>query len=46
MLYKDIQFNIAQFYSMVHRLETEARRMLHKELLFGDRCNKAVPNIL
>jgi RecQ family ATP-dependent DNA helicase len=45
LLYKDIQFNMAQFRSMVHGLETEARRMLHEELLFGDRCSEAVPGI-
>jgi hypothetical protein len=35
MLYKDLQFNIAQFRGMVHGLATESRRLLMDELLYS-----------
>jgi hypothetical protein len=45
LLYKDMQFTMAQFRSMVHGLAAEARRLLQEELLFGEQCSKAVPSI-
>jgi hypothetical protein len=35
MLYKDLQFNMAQFRGMVHGLATESRRLLMDELLYS-----------
>jgi hypothetical protein len=35
MLYKDLQFNMAQFRGMVHGLATESRRLLMDELLYN-----------
>jgi len=46
LLYKGLQFNIAQFRGMVHGLATESRRLLMEELMFGN--NKAaepVPSV-
>jgi superfamily II DNA or RNA helicase len=37
MLYKDLQFNMAQFRGMVHGLTTESRRLLIDELLFSSK---------
>jgi hypothetical protein len=46
MLYKDLQFNIAQFRGMVHRLATESRRLLMDELLYsGSRATKPIPSV-
>ncbi|OAL42723.1 hypothetical protein IQ07DRAFT_466806, partial [Pyrenochaeta sp. DS3sAY3a] len=36
LLYKDLQFNMAQFRSMVHGLTAECQRLLMDELLFGN----------
>jgi hypothetical protein len=36
LLYKGLQFNMAQFRSMVYGLESESRRLLMEELLFGN----------
>ena len=46
LLYKGLQFNMAQFRGMVHGLATESRRLLMEELMFGN--NKAaepVPSV-
>jgi hypothetical protein len=36
LLYKGLQFTMAQFRSMVHGLTTKSRRLLVEELLFGN----------
>jgi RecQ family ATP-dependent DNA helicase len=36
LLYKGLQFNMAQFCGMVHGLATESRRLLREELMFGN----------
>jgi hypothetical protein len=36
LLYKRLQFNIAQFRSIVHGLESESQQLLIEELLFGN----------
>ena len=46
MLYKDLQFNIAQFRSIVHGLVTESRRMIIDELLYsGSRAAEPIPSV-
>jgi hypothetical protein len=46
MLYKDLQFNMAQFRGMVHGLATESRRLLMDELLYsGSSATKPIPSV-
>jgi hypothetical protein len=46
LLYKSLQFSIAQFRGMVHGLATESRRLLIDELLFGNsRAAKPIPSV-
>jgi hypothetical protein len=45
LLYKGLQFNMAQFRSMVHRLATESRRLIMKELVFGNQVAEPVPSV-
>jgi len=46
LLYKSVQFNMAQFRSMVHGLVTESRRLLVEDLLlFNGRHAHKVPEI-
>ena len=46
LLYKGLQFNMAQFRSMVHGLATESRRLLIEELMFGNsKAAEPVPSI-
>jgi hypothetical protein len=46
MLYKDLQFNIAQFRGIVHGLATESRRLLMDELLYSSSsAAKPIPSV-
>jgi superfamily II DNA helicase RecQ len=45
LLYKGLQFNMAQFRSMVHGLASESRRLLMEELLFGHQVAEPVPSV-
>jgi RecQ family ATP-dependent DNA helicase len=46
LLYKGLQFNMAQFRGMVHGLVTESRRLLMEELLFGSsKATKPIPSV-
>jgi hypothetical protein len=45
LLYKGLQFNMAQFRSMVHGLATESRRLLMEELLCSDQVAEPIPSI-
>ena len=46
LLYKSLQFNMAQFRSMVHGVAVESRRLLMDELLFGNsKSVEPVPSI-
>jgi hypothetical protein len=46
MLYKDLQFNMAQFRGIVHGLATESRRLLMDELLYsGIRAAYPIPSV-
>ncbi|KAG9193953.1 hypothetical protein G6011_03988 [Alternaria panax] len=46
LLYKSLQFSMAQFRGMVHGLATESRRLLMDELLFGNsRAAKPIPSV-
>jgi hypothetical protein len=46
MLYKDLQFSMAQFRGMVHGLVTESRRMMMDELLYsGSRAAEPIPSV-
>ncbi|KAJ8106608.1 hypothetical protein OPT61_g9423 [Boeremia exigua] len=45
LLYKDLQFSMAQFRSMVHGLTTESRRLMMDELLFGSRTAAPIPSV-
>ena len=46
LLYKDLQFSMAQFRGMVHGLATETRRLLMDELLFsGSRAEEPIPSV-
>jgi hypothetical protein len=46
LLYKGLQFNMAQFCSMVHGLVTESRRLLIEELMFGNELAEPVLSVL
>jgi hypothetical protein len=46
LLYKGLQFNIAQFRSIVHGLESESRRIIIEELLFSNQVAEPVPSVL
>nr|GEZ17793.1 RecQ helicase L2 [Tanacetum cinerariifolium] len=46
LLYKDLQFSMAQFRGMIHGLVTESRRLLMDELLFSSsRAAEPVPSV-
>ncbi|KAF3032558.1 hypothetical protein E8E12_001438 [Didymella heteroderae] len=46
LLYKSLQFSMAQFRGMVHGLATESRRLLMDELLFGNsRAAEPIPSV-
>jgi hypothetical protein len=46
LLYKSLQFIIAQFRGMVHVLATESRRSLMDELLFSNsRATEPIPSV-
>ncbi|CAN9275283.1 unnamed protein product [Alternaria alternata] len=46
LLYKSLQFSMAQFRGIVHGLATESRRLLMDELLFGNsRTAESIPNV-
>ncbi|CAN9334787.1 unnamed protein product [Alternaria alternata] len=46
LLYKSLQFSIAQFRGMVHGLATESRRLMMDELLFGNsRAAEPIPSV-
>jgi RecQ family ATP-dependent DNA helicase len=46
LLYKDLQFSMAQFRGMVHGLVTESRRLIMDELLFGgSRTAGPIPSV-
>jgi hypothetical protein len=46
MLYKDLQFNMAQFRGMVHGLATESRRLLMDKLLYSSSsAAKLIPSV-
>jgi hypothetical protein len=46
LLYKSLQFSMAQFRGIVHRLATESRRLIIDELLFGNsRAAKPIPSV-
>ena len=46
LLYKSLQFSMAQFRGMVHGLATESRRLLMDELLFGNsRAAEPIPRV-
>jgi hypothetical protein len=45
LLYKGLQFNMAQFCSMVHGLESESWRIMIEELLFGNQVAEPVPSV-
>jgi hypothetical protein len=46
ILYKDMQFNMAQFRGMVHGLATESRRLLMDELLYsGSSAAEPIPSV-
>jgi hypothetical protein len=40
-----LQFNIAQFRGIVHRLATESRRLLIEELIFSNELAEPVPSV-
>jgi hypothetical protein len=46
LLYKGLQFNMAQFRGMVHGLATKSRRLLVEELLFRNQLAEPVPSVL
>jgi hypothetical protein len=47
LLYKSLQFSIAQFCSIVHGLATESWRLLIDKLLFGNsRTAEPIPSVL
>jgi hypothetical protein len=47
MLYKDLQFNMAQFRGMVHGLVTESRRLLMDKLLYSSSsAAEPIPSVL
>ncbi|KAI8930521.1 hypothetical protein NX059_012133 [Plenodomus lindquistii] len=46
LLYKDLQFSMAQFRGMIHGLTTECRRLMRDELLFGSsRTAEPIPSV-
>jgi RecQ family ATP-dependent DNA helicase len=46
LLYKDLQFSMAQFRGMIHGLTTESRRLMMDELLFGNsRAAEPIPSV-
>jgi hypothetical protein len=45
LLYKGLQFNMAQFCSIVHGLVSESRRLLMEELLFGHQVVEPVSSV-
>ena len=46
LLYKSLQFSMAQFRGMVHGLATESRRLLMDELMFGNsRTAESIPSV-
>jgi superfamily II DNA helicase RecQ len=45
LLYKGLQFTMAQFRGMVHGLASESRRLLMEELLFGNQAAEPVPSV-
>jgi superfamily II DNA helicase RecQ len=46
LLYKGLQFNMAQFRGMVHGLATESRRLLMEELMFGNsKAAEPIPGV-
>jgi hypothetical protein len=46
MLYKDLQFNMAQFRGIVHGLATESQRLLIDELLYSSSsAAKLIPSV-
>lgn len=46
LLYKSLQFSMAQFRGMVHGLAAESRRLLMDELLFGNsRAAEPIPSV-
>jgi superfamily II DNA helicase RecQ len=46
LLYKGLQFTMAQFRSMVHGLAFECRRLLIEELMFGDsKAGELIPSV-
>jgi hypothetical protein len=45
MLYKGLQFNMAQFRGMVDGLAEESRRLLMEESLFGNQVAEPVPSV-
>jgi hypothetical protein len=45
-LYKGLQFNIAQFRGIVHRLASKSQRLLIEELMFGSsKAAKPIPSV-
>jgi hypothetical protein len=47
MLYKDLQFNIAQFCGIVHRLAIESQQLLIDKLLYSSSsAAKLIPSVL
>lgn len=46
LLYKGLQFNIAQFCSIVYRLVTKSRRLLIEELMFSNELAEPIPSVL
>ena len=47
LLYKSLQFSIAQFRGIVHGLAIESRRLIIDELLFSNsRAAKPIPSVL
>jgi hypothetical protein len=46
LLYKSLQFSMAQFRGIVHGLATESRRLMMDELLFGNsRAAEPIPSV-
>jgi hypothetical protein len=45
LLYKGLQFTIAQFCGMVHELASESWRLLIEELMFGNQVVEPVPSV-
>ena len=46
MLYKGLQFNMAQFCGIVHGLVTKSWRLLMEELMFGSsKASEPIPSV-